>query len=37
MNTSTGKKIEPNAPSGSRRKILISSHVNFHSPRTDLS
>ena len=32
-NTSTGIPIVVNAPSGSRRKILISSHVRFHSPR----
>src|SRR5690348_7413541 len=32
-NTSTGKRIDPNAPSGSRRKILISSQVSFQSPR----
>src|SRR5579864_4531575 len=31
--TTTGNKIEPNAPSGSRRKILISSQVSFQSPR----
>src|SRR5579864_3538340 len=30
--TRTGKRIDPNAPSGSRRKILISSQVNFQSP-----
>src|ERR1035438_9297475 len=30
--TRTGNKIDPNAPSGSRRKILISSHVSFQSP-----
>src|SRR5262249_38595517 len=29
----TGNKIDPNAPSGSRRKILISSQVSFQSPR----
>src|ERR1035438_5755251 len=29
----TGNKIDPNSPSGSRRKILISSHVSFQSPR----
>src|ERR1700693_5496901 len=32
-NTRTGKRIDPNAPNGSRRKILISSHVSFQSPR----
>src|SRR5450631_136531 len=32
-NTSTGRMIEPNAPSGSRRKILVSSQVSFQSPR----
>src|SRR5580693_359670 len=32
-NTRTGKRIDPNAPSGSRRKILISSQVSFQSPR----
>src|SRR5271155_5542468 len=32
-NTRTGKIIDPNAPSGSRRKILISSQVSFQSPR----
>src|SRR5579864_1785464 len=31
-NTSTGSTIDPNAPSGSRRKILISSQVSFQSP-----
>src|SRR5437762_3548978 len=31
-NTRTGRIIDPNAPSGSRRKILISSQVNFQSP-----
>src|SRR5258707_385027 len=31
--TRTGNKIDPNAPSGSRRKILISSQVSFQSPR----
>src|SRR5438128_1175059 len=30
----TGSKIDPNAPSGSRRKILISSQVSFQSPRS---
>src|ERR1043166_9827481 len=30
--TRTGNKIDPNAPSGSRRKILISSQVSFQSP-----
>src|SRR5215813_5590640 len=30
--TTTGNKIDPNAPSGSRRKILISSQVSFQSP-----
>src|SRR5271163_2130089 len=29
----TGRKIEPNAPMGSRRKILISNQVSFQSPR----
>ena len=33
-NTKTGIPIVPNAPSGSRRKILISIHVNFQSPRS---
>src|ERR1700682_754081 len=33
-NTRTGKRIDPNAPSGSRRKILISSQVSFQSPRS---
>src|ERR1700688_1707486 len=28
----TGSNIDPNAPSGSRRKILISSQVSFQSP-----
>src|SRR5579863_1292346 len=32
--TRTGRKIDPNAPSGSRRKILISSQVSFKSPRS---
>src|SRR5579859_7028897 len=32
--TRTGNRIDPNAPSGSRRKILISSQVNFQSPRS---
>src|SRR5437762_1604517 len=32
--TRTGNKIDPNAPSGSRRKILISSQVSFQSPRS---
>src|SRR5271167_1098722 len=32
-NTRTGRMIEPNAPSGSRRKILISSQVSFQSPQ----
>src|ERR1017187_1052 len=32
-NTRTGRIIEPNAPSGSRKKILISSQVSFQSPR----
>src|SRR5215467_563266 len=32
--TTTGNKIDPNAPSGSRRKILISSQVSFQSPRS---
>src|SRR5579871_3061543 len=31
--TIAGDKIVPNAPIGSRRKILISSHVSFQSPR----
>src|SRR5579864_3580828 len=31
-NTSTGSTIDPNAPSGSRKKILISSQVSFQSP-----
>src|SRR5579863_1298750 len=31
-NTRTGKRIDPNAPSGSRTKILISSQVSFQSP-----
>ena len=31
-NTTTGRMIDPNAPSGSRRKILISSQVSFQSP-----
>src|SRR5206468_8396010 len=30
----TGNKIDPNAPSGSRRNILISSQVSFQSPRS---
>src|SRR3954466_2659264 len=30
----TGNKIDPKAPSGSRRKILISSQVSFQSPRS---
>src|SRR5580704_17455015 len=33
MNTMTGKKMDPKAPMGSRRKILISSQVSFQSPR----
>src|ERR1019366_1905412 len=33
-NASTGTMIVPNAPSGSRRKILISSQVRFQSPRS---
>src|ERR1700691_716313 len=33
-NTRTGITIVPIAPSGSRRKILISIQVNFHSPRS---
>src|SRR6266853_3967819 len=33
-NTRTGRMIDPNAPSGSRRKILISSQVSFQSPRS---
>src|SRR6516225_6415840 len=32
-NSRTGKMIDPNAPIGSRRKILISSQVSFQSPR----
>src|SRR5580658_4641111 len=32
--TRTGNRIDPNAPSGSRRKILISSQVSFQSPRS---
>src|ERR1035438_4455238 len=32
--TRAGNKIDPNAPSGSRRKILISSQVSFQSPRS---
>src|SRR5260370_16206579 len=32
--TRTGKPIVPNAPSGSRRKILISIQVSFQSPRS---
>src|SRR4029077_17452697 len=31
-NSKTGIPIVPNAPSGSRRNILISIHVNFQSP-----
>src|SRR5262249_54681158 len=31
--TTTGNTIDPIAPSGSRRKILISSQVSFQSPR----
>src|SRR5579872_6391377 len=31
-NTRTGRTIDPNAPSGSRRKILISIQVSFQSP-----
>src|SRR5229473_1996691 len=31
-NTSAGSRMDPNAPSGSRRKILISSQVSFQSP-----
>src|SRR6185312_1307713 len=34
MNASTGTTIVPNAPSGSRRKILISSQVRCQSPRS---
>src|SRR5437763_4773653 len=30
----TGKRIDPTAPSGSRKKILISSQVSFQSPRS---
>src|ERR1700751_1511301 len=33
-NTNTGITIDPNAPSGSRMNILISSQVSFHSPRS---
>ena len=33
-NTKTGMPIVPNAPSGSRRNILISIQVNFQSPRS---
>src|SRR5579862_2287480 len=33
-NTKTGMPMLPNAPSGSRRNILISIHVNFQSPRS---
>src|SRR4051812_39804818 len=33
-NTATGNRMVPNAPSGSRRKILISSQVSFQSPRS---
>src|SRR5580693_9570368 len=33
MNTITGKKMDPKAPIGSRKKILISSQVSFQSPR----
>src|SRR5215467_10548625 len=32
--TRMGNKIDPTAPSGSRRKILISSQVSFQSPRS---
>ncbi len=32
--TRTGKTMVPNAPSGSRRKILISIQVSFQSPRS---
>src|SRR5438034_7731921 len=32
--TSTGMPIVANTPSGSRTKILISSQVRFHSPRS---
>src|SRR5258708_40124087 len=35
--TRTGKPIVPNAPSGSRRKILISIQVSFQSPRSIIS
>src|SRR6476659_9931471 len=34
MNAITGNAIVPKAPIGSRRKILISSQVNFSKPRT---
>src|SRR5580693_8033612 len=34
MKTRTGKPMVPNAPSGSRRKILVSIHVNFKRPRS---
>ena len=33
-NASTGMTIVPIAPSGSRRKILVSSQVRFQSPRS---
>src|SRR5580704_17633516 len=33
-NTKTGIRIDPNAPSGSRINILISSQVSFQSPRS---
>src|SRR6185436_21019740 len=35
--TSTGRPIVPTTPSGSRRKILISSQVSFHRPRSTMS
>src|SRR3954468_8337335 len=34
MNISTGITIVPTAPIGSRRKILVSSHVSFARPRS---
>src|SRR6266478_2964660 len=36
IKTRTGKPMVPNAPSGSRRKILISIQVNFQSPRSSI-
>src|SRR5262245_38940394 len=37
MKIKTGTPIEPMTPSGSRRKILISSQVSFQSPRSMVS